>query len=51
MSVLGSYWKQTKVERKEILGKKESMRKAIDGRKRNTHACMEYLMTLGLGFW
>jgi hypothetical protein len=51
MSVLGACWKQAKAERKEILGKKACTRKATAGRKRSTHACMEDLMTLGLGFF
>jgi hypothetical protein len=32
------------------LGKKACTRKATAGRKRSTHACMEDLTTLGLGF-
>ena len=51
MSVLGAFWKQTKVERKEILGKKACMRKVTARRKNNTCTCMEDLTTLGLGFW
>jgi hypothetical protein len=43
-------WKQDKVEIKVILGKKSCTRKATAGRKNNTHACMEYLTPLGLGF-
>jgi hypothetical protein len=50
MSVLGACWKQAKVERKVILGKKACTRKATAGRKSSTCACMEDLTTLGLGF-
>jgi hypothetical protein len=50
MSVLGACWKHTKVERKAILGRKACTRKATAGRKRSMCACMEDLMTLGLGF-
>jgi hypothetical protein len=45
-----SCWKQAKAERKAILGKKACTRKATAGRKNNTHACMEDLTKLGLGF-
>jgi hypothetical protein len=50
MSVLGACWKQTKVERKVILGRKACTRKATAGRKSSTCACMEYLTMLGLWF-
>jgi hypothetical protein len=50
MSVLGACWKQAKVERKVILGKKACTQKATAGRKSSMRACMEYLTTLGLGF-
>jgi hypothetical protein len=43
-------WKETKVERKEILGKKACTREEIARRKNNTCTCMEYLTMLGLGF-
>jgi hypothetical protein len=43
-------WKQDESERKDILGRKAFMRKATSGRKSNTCACREDLMTLGLGF-
>jgi hypothetical protein len=39
------------VERKAILGEKACMRKGTVGRKNNTHACMEDLTMLGLGFF
>jgi hypothetical protein len=51
MSVLGACWKQAKVERKAILGKKACTRKATTGRKSNMCACMEDLTMVGLGFW
>jgi hypothetical protein len=38
------------VKIKAILGKKECTRKATNGRKSSMRACMEDLMTLGLGF-
>jgi hypothetical protein len=50
MSVLGACWKQAESERKAILGRKACKRKATAGRKSNTHACMEDLTMLGLGF-
>jgi hypothetical protein len=50
MLVLGACWKQEKVKRKEILGKKACTRKVTAGRKRNMNVCMEDLTTLGLGF-
>jgi hypothetical protein len=50
MSVLGACWKQAKVERKVILGKKACTREATAGRKSSTRACMEDLTMLGLGF-
>jgi hypothetical protein len=43
-------WKWAKAEGNAILGIKACRRKATIGRKRSTHACMEDLMTLGLGF-
>jgi hypothetical protein len=49
-SVLGACWKQAKVERKIILGRKACTRKATTRRKSNTRACMEDLTTSGLGF-
>jgi hypothetical protein len=39
------------VERNVILGKKSCTREATAERKRNTHAFMEDLMMLGLGFF
>jgi hypothetical protein len=51
MSVLVLYWMQAKVERKDILGRKACMRKVTAERKRSMHTCMEYLATLGLGFF
>jgi hypothetical protein len=36
---------------KAILGKKACMRKVTAGRENIMHACMEDLMTVGLGFW
>jgi hypothetical protein len=50
MSMLGAYWNHTKAERKAILGKKAGTREAIARRKIITHACMEDLTTLELGF-
>jgi hypothetical protein len=50
MSVLGAYWMQDESGRKAIFGRKECKRKKIARRKKNMHACMEDLMTLGLGF-
>jgi hypothetical protein len=50
MSVLGACWKHAESERNSILGRKACMRKGIAGRKSSTHACMEDLTTLGLGF-
>jgi hypothetical protein len=44
------YWKQAKAERKFVLRKKACTRKATAGKKSSTRACMEDLLTLGLGF-
>jgi Na+-translocating ferredoxin:NAD+ oxidoreductase RNF subunit RnfB len=38
------------IRKKGYFGKKACKREAIVGRKRSMHACIEDLMTLGLGF-
>jgi hypothetical protein len=50
MSMLGACWKQAKVERKTSLGNKACTREVTTRRKSSARACMEDLMTLGLGF-
>jgi hypothetical protein len=51
MSVLGDCWKQAKVERKAILGRKSCTRKVTAGNKSSMCVCMEDLTTLGFCFF
>jgi hypothetical protein len=47
---MGVFGGRPKWKNKAFLGKKACMRKAIAGRKNNTHACRGDLMMIGLGF-
>jgi hypothetical protein len=50
MSVLGACWKQFESKRNFIWGRKACKRKQKAGKKSSTHAYMEDLTTVGLGF-